>query len=79
MRNFIPQQGEFDTITLFIGANDLFNGELPSARTPTNVAQELSILADELVPLARKVFVIGLRVAVNRSNFSGRKDRGRTF
>ena len=67
VRNFIPQQGEFDTITLFIGANDLFNGELPSARTPKDVAQETSILADELVPLARKVFVIGLPPRLKQS------------
>ena len=67
VRNFIPQQGEFDTITLFIGANDLFNGELPSARTPKDVAQEISILADELVPLARKVFVIGLPPRLKQS------------
>ena len=67
VRNFIPQQGEFDTITLFIEANYLFNGELPSARTPKDVAQETSILADELVPLARKVFVIGLPPRLKQS------------
>ena len=52
---------------LFIGANDLFNGELPSARTPKDVDQEISILADELVPLARKVFVIGLPPRLKQS------------
>ena len=56
----LPSPGDFDLITLFIGANNLFDGESPKDIEPKEVADELIRLADELCQRVAKVFVIGL-------------------
>ena len=55
----LPSPGEFDLITLFIGANILLDGESPKDIEPKDVADELIRLADELCQRVAKVLVIG--------------------
>ena len=56
--NFIPEPDRFNTIVLFIGGNNLFDGYLPSSTPVDEVAVELSCLADSLFDVASRVFVL---------------------
>ena len=56
----LPSPGEVDLITLFIGANSLFDMESPKDIERKEVADELIRLADELCQHVAKVFVIVL-------------------
>ena len=52
--SFIPESGRYEKIVLFIRANNLFQGTVPSTVTPEEVALELSHLAETLVSSAKK-------------------------
>ena len=58
--NFLPQPGQYETIVLFVGGNDLFNGRNPSSASELDIANELCLLADMACTLAPRVFVIGI-------------------
>ena len=57
---YYPSNGQYNRIALCIGGN-LFKGFRQSTAEPQEVAEELALLADELVPLAsKKVYVIAI-------------------
>lgn len=59
--DFIPVEGTFEIIVIFIGGNDLFNGFKPSSKPPQKVAQDLIELADFVCKRTRSsVFVLGI-------------------
>ena len=61
LAEYYPSKGQYDRIVLCIGGNDLFKGFRQSTAEPYEVAKELALLADELVPLASKnVYVIAI-------------------
>ena len=61
LSEYYPSKGQYDRIVLCIGGNDLFKGFRQSTAEPYEVAKELALLADELVPLASKqVYVIAI-------------------
>ena len=66
--SFLPESGRYEKIVLFIGANNLLRGTVPSTVTPEEVALEISHLAETLVPSAKKIYVIGLTPRLNYFN-----------
>ena len=59
--NHLPRKNQYDTIVLFIGANDLFqkNGTT-SFRSPNSVAEELNQLGNPYADCAKKVCIFAL-------------------
>ena len=61
LSEFLPEKRLYDNIVLFFGGNDIFSGSTPSNKEPEETAEELALLAEELVSLAtEKVFVTGI-------------------
>ena len=61
LSEFLPEKRQYDNMVLFFGGNDIFTGSTPSNKEPEETAEELALLAEELVPLAtERVFVIGI-------------------
>ena len=57
---FIPPPGKFDLIVLLIGGNDLYNGYHPSETSPNVVALRIADLAERVLNVTKKVFVIAV-------------------
>ena len=58
--DFIPPEGRFEVIILFIGENDLFDGFNPSSKTLQQVAQDVITLADSVCErIVSSVLVLG--------------------
>ena len=61
LSGFVTEKRQYN-IVLIIGGNAIFTGSLPLNEEPDETAKELTLLADELVPLAtEKIFGIGIR------------------
>lgn len=59
--DFIPEEGQYDNIILFIGGNDCFQKSAePSSRTHTQIAADLNDLGNILAPRAKEVFILGV-------------------
>ena len=57
---FVPPQGKYEIIVLFVGGNDLYSGYLPSVATPQEVFERIESLANTLITVAKKLYVIGI-------------------
>ena len=57
---FIPPPGKFDLIVLLIGGNDLYDGYHPSETSSNVVALRIADLAEKVLNVTKKVFVIAV-------------------
>ena len=59
-QQFIPRKDKYDIIVIFLGGNDLYDGEYPSSLTGQEVVDELDQLGEQLCKLAKKVYILGI-------------------
>ena len=57
---FDPPQGIYEIIVLFVSGNDLYSGCHPSVATPQEVFERIESLANTLITVAKKLYVIGI-------------------
>ena len=57
---FVLKKGDYDIVVLFMGGNDLFCGNILSTNSADSLFQEISDLANFLLPNAKRVFVFGI-------------------
>ena len=57
---FVPPQGKYEIIVLFVGGNVLYSGYHPSVATPQEVFERIESLAKTLITVAKKLYVIGI-------------------
>ena len=57
---FVPHRGQYHKIVLFAGGNDLYNGYLPSSNSVDEVANRIINLANHLLTVCERVFVLGV-------------------
>ena len=60
VHNFLPQNGRFNFISIFIIGKNLFNNIENSSKEPHEVADEIEKLAHNLLQLANFVYVIAI-------------------
>ena len=59
--DFIPAEGRYETIILFIGGNDCFQKSAsPSSREPRDIAGDLNDLANILTTRSNEVYNLGI-------------------
>ena len=57
---FKPPEGKYDTISLFIGGNDLYNGYVPSKKSVETVIDNICELANDFCERTERVYVFGI-------------------
>ena len=57
---FVPSKGRYNKIVLFAGGNDLYNGYRPSSISVSEVADRIGLLAEHLLSVCDRVFVLGV-------------------
>ena len=57
---FVPAKGQYDKIVIFAGGNDLYNGYLPSTASVEEVTDRIVSLANHLLHVCERVFVLGI-------------------
>ena len=57
---FIPAKDQYNKIAIFAGRNDLYNGYLPSTESVDDVTEHIVKLANELLNVIERVFVLGI-------------------
>ena len=57
---FKPPEGKYDTISLFIGGNDLYNGYVPSKKSVETVIDNICELANNFCERTERVYVFGI-------------------
>ena len=55
--NFIPKKDSYETVVLFIGANDLVCNNVPYTKSAEDLMQELSDLANFILTKVKSVFI----------------------
>ena len=50
----------YDTIVLFIGANDLFSGKAQSSNSASELVQDIADLTNLLLTRAKRVYLLGI-------------------
>ena len=57
---FKPPEGKYDTISLFIGGNDLYNGYVSSKKSVETVIDNICELANDFCERTERVYVFGI-------------------
>ena len=56
----MPGKAQYDKIVIFAGGNDLYNGYLPSKANVEEVTDRIVSLANHLLHVCERVFVLGI-------------------